>query len=120
MTNSNNIDKQLFSERLRELFYVKDCKSIELEETLNVGRATISRWRNGHTLPNNSQIKEIADFFNVSYDWLIGSNECKNKQVDQNENTLVLLLTIKEIARLYGEKHTEEYISTLLNEIGRR
>ena len=73
MSNTNNdIDKKEFADRLQSLFDESGRKSLELEMKLNVGRATVSRWRNGHTLPNTSQIKEIASFFNVRYDWLLG------------------------------------------------
>lgn len=71
------IDKEKFSDRLQELFNISKCKAIELETRLNVGRATVSRWRNGHTLPDNSQVKEIAQFFGVRYEWLIGRDEYK-------------------------------------------
>ena len=71
------IDKEQFSKRLQELFYTSKCKAVELENSLKVGRATVSRWRNGHTLPDNSQVKEIAQFFGVRYEWLIGRDEYK-------------------------------------------
>ena len=79
MINTNYfVDKDEFSKKLRELIDESGCKSIELENKLKVGRATISRWRNGHTIPNDSQIREIADFFGVRYKWLIGKdNEFK-------------------------------------------
>lgn len=71
------IDKKQFSSRLQELFTTSKCKAVELENTLKVGRATVSRWRNGRTLPDNSQVKEIAQFFGVRYEWLIGRDEYK-------------------------------------------
>lgn len=71
------IDKVQFSSRLQELFNTSKCKAVELENSLKVGRATVSRWRNGHTLPDNSQVKEIAQFFGVRYEWLIGRDEYK-------------------------------------------
>lgn len=113
------INKQLFSERLRELFYIKDCNAIELEKSLNVGRATVSRWRNGHTLPNNSQIKEIANFFNVNYDWLIGKSDSKNLELSKvNEISLIsILISIREFARCNNENKTVEHIDTILNKI---
>lgn len=69
------IDKEQFSKRLQVLFEKRECKAVELEMALKVGRATVSRWRNGWTLPNDSQVKEIARFFNVRYEWLVGRDE---------------------------------------------
>lgn len=71
------IDKVQFSNRLKELFDTTEVKAVALENALGVGRATVSRWRNGHTLPDRSQVKEIADFFGVRYEWLVGSDEYK-------------------------------------------
>lgn len=71
------IDKVQFSSRLQELFNTSKCKAVELENSLKVARVTVSRWRNGHTLPDNSQVKEIAQFFGVRYEWLIGRDEYK-------------------------------------------
>lgn len=82
------IDKEQFSKRLQELFYTSKCKAVELENSLKVGRATVSRWRNGHTLPDNSQVKEIAQFFGVRYEWLIGRDEYKTvKDIPFNKLT---------------------------------
>ena len=73
------IDKVQFSNRLKELFDTTEIKAVALENALGVGRATVSRWRNGHTLPDRSQVKEIADFFGVRYEWLVGSDEYKTE-----------------------------------------
>ena len=48
------IDKVQFSNRLKELFETTEVKAVALENALGVGRATVSRWRNGHTLPDRS------------------------------------------------------------------
>lgn len=85
MINTNSfVNKEQFAKRLQELFEKTERKAIELETKLKVGRATVSRWRNGHTTPNDSQIKEIADFFGVRYQWLIGKDEFKTMEDYKN------------------------------------
>lgn len=98
----SNIDKKNFGKRLDTLMIERECKSIVLEKKLEVGRATISRWRNGHTLPNNSQIKDIANFFNVRYEWLIG--------LEKNETCIGDMEIGKAIKRYKGLR---DYLETL-------
>lgn len=52
-------------------------KAVELENHLRVTRQTVSRWRNGHNLPDDLQIREIAHFFGVRCEWLVGKDEHK-------------------------------------------
>lgn len=43
-----------------------------LSRRLEVSAMTIRNWERGDTQPNAKQIKALADFFNVSTDYLLG------------------------------------------------
>ena len=50
----------------------------KLEETLGFGKGYISKL--GNSTPNATKIKTIADYFNVSVDYLITGNESDTEE----------------------------------------
>jgi len=65
-----NVD--LFGERLKILRTKRGISTIRLGKELGVSDATISRWENGLIKPTAESIYNIAKFFGVSSDYLIG------------------------------------------------
>lgn len=63
---------KLFSKRLKELRKEIDLSAKQLGKILNVSDSTIIRWENGKILPSIEHLYNIAVFFNVSSDYLIG------------------------------------------------
>lgn len=62
----------IFSERLKRLRKSKGLKQQELAEILGIKRNTYSDWENGKTEPSFDNLVKLADFFEVSLDWLFG------------------------------------------------
>lgn len=63
---------QIFCERLKELRLENDLTTKQLGKILGVGDASISRWENGINTPSIEHLYNIANYFNVSADYLIG------------------------------------------------
>ena len=63
---------EIFCERLKELRKEKNLSMKQLAIKLNTTDAAISNWENGINEPKISYLKSIAEFFNVSADYLIG------------------------------------------------
>ncbi len=61
-----------FDENLRILRKEKDYSQEYLAEKLGVTRQTISKWENGTAMPDLKKLIELADFFEVSMDDLLG------------------------------------------------
>lgn len=61
-----------FCERLRELRKENKLTTTELAEKLNISQSSISRWENGERRPNIKELYNIALFFNVTSDYLLG------------------------------------------------
>lgn len=61
-----------FTERFKELRTEKSLSTISLGKILNVNHSTIIRWENGSILPSIEHLYNIAKFFEVSADYLIG------------------------------------------------
>jgi transcriptional regulator, cro/CI family len=63
---------KLISERLKFLRKEKNLTQTELGEKVGIKRNTYSDWENGKTEPSFDNLVKLADFFNVSLDWLFG------------------------------------------------
>ena len=63
---------QIFCERLKELRQEKNISTIELGQVLGVNSSTISRWENGIISPSIDFLYQLAKYFDVTADYLIG------------------------------------------------
>ena len=61
--------------RLRELREEKHINQQKLAIALNVTQAAISKYELGLSEPDISMLKNIADYFHVSVDYLIGFSD---------------------------------------------
>lgn len=61
-----------FMENLKLLRTVKGKDQKEVATALNVSPKTISHWETGYTEPSINQLIQLADFFEVSIDELVG------------------------------------------------
>lgn len=66
------VNMKIFCERLKDLRKENNLSTMQLAKILGVGDSTISRWENGLRVPNIDNLYNIAIFFNVSSDYLIG------------------------------------------------
>ena len=73
----------MFQEKIKELRKEAKLTQKQIAEKLNVSHVSYSYWENGRMKPKN--IQQIADFFNVSTDYLLGNTDIKNqKQFDED------------------------------------
>lgn len=63
---------EVFSQRLRELRQEKGLSMRQLAKELQTTDAAISNWENCINEPKISYLKAIAEFFNVTSDYLLG------------------------------------------------
>ena len=61
--------------RLKELRKKKGISQLRLASDLNTTQNTISRYETGEREPGIDELIKIADYFNVSVDYLIGRTE---------------------------------------------
>lgn len=76
-------------DKIKSLCYEQNIAVSRLEKTLDLGNGTIRRW--GKTIPAGDKLKRVADFFDVSVDWLLGRTEEKRNNITkkQNKNQLI-------------------------------
>lgn len=67
-----------------------------LAQRINVNRATIANWEIGRTSPDHGVIRDMADIFNVTTDWLIGRAEYEVAAGEDNPKVLEEISTIND------------------------
>ena len=61
--------------RLKEIRKAKGISQLKLALDLNTNQNTISRYETGEREPGIAELIKIADYFNVSLDYLLGRSE---------------------------------------------
>lgn len=77
-------------ERLKSLCKEQGTSIAELEEELSFGKNSLYGWKK--KVPNGSNLEKVANYFNVSIDYLVGRTEQKSCFYEKVEfaNTCVL------------------------------
>ena len=68
-------------ERYKKLLDEKGLKNSDVSRGANVSNMTLSDWKNGKTVPKTSTMKKIAEFLDVSVDYLTCGKEVNNKEM---------------------------------------
>ena len=76
--NKNSI----FQARLRKLHSKKIRTLDELAEEFGSTRQTVSKWMNGDSVPDIEALVRIADFYNVSTDYLLGRSNTLSTDIN--------------------------------------
>lgn len=63
---------KVFCERFKDLRIEKGVSTITLGKAIGVSNSTITRWENGNIIPSIEHLYNIAKYFDVSADYLIG------------------------------------------------
>ena len=87
-----------FNMRLKELRLANGLTQKELAKSIEVGRTTISEYESGKIVPKHEGLLKLANYFNVSVDYLTGvSDEPATRHSNEHEldkllNTLDYIL----------------------------
>lgn len=103
-------------DRIRSLANQRDMSLPQLEVELGLGNGTISRWRSSS--PNTDKLQKIADYFNVSMDYLLGRDTSLKKR-DQHDIDEILANTeqlLKQEGLMFdGDPASPEAIESILS-----
>lgn len=67
--------KNIFAQRLKMLRKSKKCTQLTLAELLGITRTQISDLENGKTSTSMERLCMLADYFDVSIDYLVGRTD---------------------------------------------
>lgn len=65
----------MFDEIIRNLRLNRGLSQVELAKKLHVTKQAVSNWENGNIMPSVDTLIQIAEFFSVSTDYLLGLDE---------------------------------------------
>ena len=80
----------MFFDKYSELCKKKGKTPTGVAIELNVSRATVNYWKNGN-VPKQDTLIKIANYFNVSVDYLLGNEKQKNPATDSDEMLMFAL-----------------------------
>ena len=95
-------------DKLQELRKKSGLTQDELSKTLHVSRAAVSKWESGRGYPNIDSLKDIAQFFGVTVDELLGKSpllaiakESENQTKERFRPLIYGLLDISVVLMLF-------------------
>ncbi|HLT85902.1 MAG TPA: helix-turn-helix transcriptional regulator [Georgenia sp.] len=108
------VNQVSFGKKLKQLRREKRITQMDLAKILEVDNTTISKWESDIYEPEMTAIKKIADYFNVSIDYLLGRTDDPNPHTyDEKEAEKAFQ---KAIAAMKKEPHDKEYAMKKIRE----
>ncbi len=105
-----------FSKNLRSLRKEANMRQQDLADELGVAQTTIASYEQDQRFPNHETLIEIADFFNVSIDFLLGRDDSKTLDMNTVSDNMAEKMELNEIAKSYlnalitGKNHEADQI----------
>ena len=66
---------RLLNENIKNLRLSRNMNQVEFAKTMGVTKQCVSNWENDNVVPSVEMLCKIADFFDVSTDYLLGRSE---------------------------------------------
>lgn len=107
-----------FIKRLGQLMNEKGFNNTLLAKELGLDKSSISSWRNGYSMPSEENLIKLANLFNVSTEFLLGTTNIR-KNYDKNTK---IAHTLEKIApdanvELYGKITTAKDLEEQFDDI---
>jgi transcriptional regulator with XRE-family HTH domain len=86
-----------FKDRLTQLRKELKLTQVEFAQKMGYTRTAVSAWEVGRNEPSNTEMLKIANFFNVSTDYLLGKSDIRNNnELLFNDNKININLYSKD------------------------
>ena len=82
----------MYYENFKKLCESKGVKPTDVSKATGIATAILSNWKNGNYVPKQEKLQLVADYFNVSIDYLITGKE--------NEFTVEMAKTDVELSNM--------------------
>lgn len=89
--------------KLKQLRYENNLSLRDLGQHLDIPYSSLGKYERGDQQPNLENLVKIANYFNVSTDYLLGNSNYKNTQEEFNFKDTVVLSEEKELLTLFKE-----------------
>ncbi|WP_050184329.1 helix-turn-helix domain-containing protein [Domibacillus robiginosus] len=105
----------MIGERLKKLRKEKKLTQEELGKKVNVTKVSISGYETGNRSPDSETLQKLADFFNVSIDYLLGRSDLKN--IDLLDEDIRMLNVLHDSKNKHFFKEISLYEEEKLNRL---
>ena len=72
---------KMLNENIKTLRLSRNISQVEFAKSLGVTKQCVSNWENDNVVPSIEMLCKIADFFNVSTDFLLDRDEARTINV---------------------------------------
>ena len=83
-------------ERYKKLLDEKGLKNSDVSRGAKVSNMTLSDWKNGKTVPKTDTLRKIAEFLNVSVDYLLGNDNIPTDCIIKTEDMELFIEVMKK------------------------
>jgi len=98
------------TEKILQLMEQHKIKALKLEKDLSLASSIVSQWKNGRQKPSTDAIMKIAEYFNVTTDYLLGRTDLPaNATTLDSLGKFNALPVIGSISAGYNGEAVEEY-----------
>lgn len=107
-----------FGKILKKLREEKDFKQEELARIFNVDRSTLGKWESDSSRPDYNKLNKIADYFQVTTDYLLGRTDDPNTCIikeDALPPELKDLDAMEVVKDAFSQGFSKEDIKEILN-----
>lgn len=105
----------MFTKRLKSLRLEAGLTQKEVAQKLKIGQNSYSNWENGTRKPIFPTIEKLADFFNVSTDYLLGNTDIKGSPSKTDIDKEELKESLRHSLGYTGQPPTEEEVENMAN-----
>ncbi len=67
-------------ERFVQLLQENNVTTYKVAKETGIGQSSFSDWKTGRATPKTDKLQKVADYFNVSLDYLTGNSEFRTKE----------------------------------------
>ena len=65
----------MLNENIKRLRMARGLNQVQFARVMGVSKQCVSNWENDNVMPSIEMLIKIADFFNVTTDYILGRNE---------------------------------------------
>lgn len=116
MIGGDTLNNMIFASRVRELRDEKGMTQESLAAVFDYTKQAVQQWENGGKIPRNEVLIKLAEYFNVTTDYLLGKTDVKQEPAAKMQALLERLTPQREAAlervlRLYADPNGADAVA---------
>lgn len=106
--------EEIFVERLNELLAETKTTKAKLARYLRASTTAVCRYANGERIPLVTNVAQIAEYFNVTVDYLLGVSDLRDFKKETDKLRIDSDNLLRELARIHKENRALKHRINLL------